>query len=174
MNPEQEITKAWWNARYYYTNRKQTQTRDRFMWFLLALGTEMRGRQLMTAYKEAFLSPEMEKAMGLEDRLEEEFQTVCATYVQTIEVNTAVLGIPMRKTLTTEETMTRIAKVVAGKLIRGVYGSCAELKYADVIVRCLWNGAEEAYPGMEEYLETVMEAGDPGLRAFVLGARGRS
>ena len=168
MDREQEITTAWWEARYYYANRKQTQTRDRFMWFLLILGTEAGGRQLVTAYKEAFLSPEMERAMALEDRLEAEFQAVCVNYIQTIDINSAILGIPLRKTLTTDETMTRMARVVVGKLIRGVYVSCADFKYADVIVRCLWTGAEEAYPGMGAYMDAVLETyGDAGMEAFV-------
>jgi len=31
-----KATRAWWEARYHFANRKKTRTSDRFLWFLLS------------------------------------------------------------------------------------------------------------------------------------------
>jgi len=170
-----EITEAWWAARYYYTNRKKTQVMDRFMWFLLGLWNwtsgATRGKALVKAYKEAFLSPEMEKAIALDNRLEQELCEACRTYIQTIDPRPSVFGISTGKMPMKDETMKRIAEIVAGKFLPGVYSQCAQFAYADVLVRSLWNGAEEVYPGIAEMLEAAVgEYKDAGMREFVSNA----
>ena len=170
-----ETTEAWWAARYYYTNKKKTQVVDRFMWFLLCLGNwasgASRGKVLVKAYEEAFLSPETERAIALDDRLEIETYDACRAYVETINPSPTVFGISTGKTLMKDEIMKRIAGVIAGKFIVGVYTQCAQLGHADMLIRSLWNGAEEVYPGIAGTLEAVVGAyEDENMRGFVRNA----
>jgi len=170
-----ELAQAWWAARYYYADKKKTQTMDRFIWFLLNLSSltwgAIKGKRLVKAYQEAFLTPEMERAMALEDRLEIELYDACATYVETINPSPTVFGISTGKTLAGDELMMRVADIVGGKLIPGIYSECGQLDYADVLVRSLWKGAEAVYPHIVPVLEAkVGEYKDESMREFVLHA----
>jgi len=178
QNPEpqeeisDEITAAWWAARYHYTNKKKTETMDRFIWFLLSLSNWTSGavnkKTFVKDYKEAFLSPEIEKAIALDDRLEQELGDACVTFIQTIDPRPSIFGISTGKMLAKDETMNRIAAIVAGRLIPGVYAECAQLDHANVLVRCIWNSTEEVYPGIANALEAkVGEYTDEDMREFV-------
>jgi len=166
---------AWWHARYYFTNRKKTHAADRFLWYLLIVSqTSMMSassRRLISDYKKAFLSPEIEKAMALDDRLEKELLSACTLYIETINVNTGILGFTVGKPLSKDETMARIANIVALRFMPVVYSLCSRLKYSDIVARCLWKGAEQAYPGISDALESHVRKYDDGfMRDFVLNA----
>ena len=174
-----KAAKAWWEARYSFANRKKTRATDRYLWFLLTLkswasGTPMsRGKLVVSTYTEAFLSPEIERAIALENRLEAELLDACVLYVGTIDPNPGIMGFRVGKNLGQGEIQRRIAAVVSGELLAGLYKSCAELNHADVLVRCLWKAAEEVYPGIAAILEEkVREYDDAQMREFVLCAVG--
>ena len=168
--------KAWWHARYHFTNKKKTLIADRFVWFLLSLWNQtstkvLRSKKVLSSYNEAFLTPEFEKATALDERIEEELLSACVIYIGTITPSANMFGIKIGKEITRDEAARRISVIVAGKLIPGIYLSCAELGHADVIVRCLWKGAEEVYPQICDFLKTEVESyGDNDMRNFVLNA----
>ena len=170
-----ETDQAWWDARYFYANKKKTQTGDRFVRFILGLwtwtNTSIGGKELVKLYQETFLSPEIEKAIALDDRLEDELIDACVLYLRTIDLDTRVLGFRMGKSPSLEKAMARVTNMIAGALIPGIYKLCAGLSRADVVVRCLWQGADAVYPGIAELLEQMVRSyGDEGMRVFVLNA----
>ena len=172
-----QAAKAWWEARYFFTNKKKTQVTDRFIWFLINLwgittSTPSTSRkQVVNAYREAFLSPKIEEAISLHNRLEEEVHDACLAYIQTLDPNPGFLGLKMGKTMNQSEILNRVAAMVAGRLMVGVYTQCADLKYANLIVRGLWKGAVQVYPDISNALEFVVnDYRDAAMRDFVLKA----
>ena len=170
-----ETDQAWWDARYFYADKKKSHTGDRFVRFLLALWTwtnsSVGGREVRKLFQETFLSPEMEKAIALDDRLEVELAGACAVYLQTLDLEPRIFGLRMGKSPSLENVMARVANMIAGGLIPGVYELCAGLDRVDVVVRGFWMGAEAVFPGIAEMLERVVRGyGDEAMCAFVLGA----
>ena len=175
-----QAAKAWWEARYAFTNKKKTQVVDRFIWFLINLWgfaastPSTSGKQVVKAYREAFLSPKMEEAISLHDRLEEEVCAACLVYIQTLDPNPGFFGLKIGKTISQNEVLNRVAAMVAGKLMAGMYTQCADLKYADLIVCALWKSAVEAYPDISNALQVaVSKYKDEAMRDFVLKAIGQ-
>jgi len=168
--------RAWWSARYHFTNKKKTLIADRFVWFLLCLWNQVstkavRSKKVAGIYKDAFLTPELEKAAALDDRIEEEMLSASAIYIGTINPSANMFGIKIGKEITRDEAARRVSVIVAGKLIPGICLSCADMKYADVVVRCLWKGAEEVYPQICDFLKVEVENyGDKDMRNFVMNA----
>ena len=178
QEPEVKAARAWWGARYGFANRKKTRTIDQYLWFLLTLkswasSTPMsRARLVVSTYKEAFLSPETERALALENRIEAEMLDACVIYVGTIDPSPGLFGFRVGKSLGQGDIQKRIAAVVADELIAGLYRSCAELSHADILVRCLWNASEEVYPGIAALLEGNVSGFDEQMREFVRRALG--
>ena len=173
---EIKAARAWWDARYYFADKKKKRVGDRFLWFLLNLSSwtntsALGDKQLVKAYEETFLSPEIEQAMALGDNLEAELYDACTQYIDTMNPKTVILGVSAGKALTKDETRRRIASNVAGKLIPGVYLRCGQFAYADVLIRCLWRGAEAVYPGITPALAAVVGSYDgTDMREFVMRA----
>jgi len=127
-----------------------------------------RSKQVVADYKEAFLSPEIERAMALEPRIEEEMHSACVLYLGTIDPNPGFLGFK-GKALKHEDILKRIATVVSRDLIAWVYTACAQLDHADTLVRCLWKSAEEVYPGIAAIIEANVRSYDnEQMREFAL------
>ena len=178
--PAVRAARAWWAARYSFEDRRKTRTMDRYLWFLLTLKSwasqnpTMRGKLVVSAYQEAFLSPETEQAMALEDRFEQEVLDACVLYVGTIDPSPGFFGIRVGKSLKPDEVLRRIAAIVSKELLAGLYRSCAQLRHADLLARCLWKSAEEVYPGIAAHLEEKVRGYDEQMREFVLRAVGQS
>ena len=175
-----KAARAWWEARYHFTNKKKTITGDRFIWFLLTLKnwssnpTAISKKCVVDAYREIFLSSEIEHAIALEDRLEEEMLSACVLYIGTIDTNPRIFGFSAGKALEPSDAIKRISAIVAGQLLPGAYKACAQFEHIDVLIRCLWKGAEEVYPGISANLdETVGKYADEQMRDFVLRALSR-
>ena len=176
LRDEAEIVsaKAWWDARYYFVNKRKTRVADRFVWFLLSLKCwsdmpRRGGKHVEEAYQEAFCSTNFEKAMALNDQLEEEMIQACIDYIETLNPNPGVFGLAV-KSISKDEIMNRICNSVATKLIPGVFSLCGHLKHSDVVARCLWKGADEVYPGISALIEAeVKKYKDDRMRNFVLG-----
>jgi len=170
-----ETDQAWWDARYFYADKKKTHTGDRFVGFLLTLWTwtssSIGGREVQKLFKKTFLSPEVEKAIALDDRLEEELIDACVVYLQTLDLSPRVFGFRMGREPSLEHVMARVANMIAGGFIPGVYKLCAAFDHADVLVRSLWMGAEKVFPGTAEMLAHLVRGyEDEEMRAFVLNA----
>ena len=174
--PEVRAALAWWHARYYFADKKKNRTADRFVWFLLSLRgwtstPAADSKQIVSAYKEAFLSPETERAIALDDRLEAEMTDACAIYIQTINPNRVVFGFSMGGVMGKDAILGRIAATVADALLPGVYRACAELRHSDMLIRCICSGAQEVYPGILGIIEIeVQKYDDPRMRDFILSA----
>ena len=169
--------KAWWEARYHFVDKKKTHAGDRFLWFLLNLrvwtnnASTAKGKHVASVYKEVFLSPETERAIALENRLEEEMQDACVLYISTIDLNPGFLGFRLSKAPKGGEDAVKRIAVIVGNLMAGMYTVCAQLQYSDVVVRSLWKGAEQAYPGIADILEAMVQNyDDQQMRDFVLNA----
>ncbi|MCL2578444.1 MAG: hypothetical protein FWE32_00250 [Oscillospiraceae bacterium] len=168
---------AWWEARYTFANKKKTQAADRFIWFLLSLwgysagSPSIKGKQLVSTYRETFLTPEVETAFALADCLSDEVRDASAAYILTIDLNPGMFGFKMGKQPSKQENLKKVAEVVSGRLLPGLYGQCGELKHADTIARGIWQGAAAAYPGVEPVLKAEIDSHpDQAMRAFVLAA----
>ena len=179
-DPGVKAARAWWDARFCFADKKQTRVSDKFLWFLLVLKTwesspnSSGKKQVIAMYNEAFLSPETERAISLEDRLEDEILSACALYVSTITPDPGFLGFRAGKTLKPDGVRRRISGIVAGGLLPAVCKVCAGLDHAGALIRCLWKGAEEIYPDISANLEEVVEKYDDAqMRDFVLRALGR-
>ncbi|MCL2857465.1 MAG: hypothetical protein FWE19_07105 [Oscillospiraceae bacterium] len=172
--PDVKVARAWWAARYSFSNKKKTRTSDKFLWFLLTLKSwastpNASGKKMVVStYKEAFLSSETQVAIALGNRLEQEVRNACMLYVGTIDPDPGFFGFRVGKRLGQADVLRRIATILASELMAGVYKACAEFEHADVLVRGLWHGAEEVYPGIADPLEAaVKEYKDEQMRDFV-------
>lgn len=175
--PEVAAARAWWHARYYFTNRKKTQTCDRYIWFLLNLrgwekgGTSAAKKAIEKTYREAFLSSEAQAAMELEDRAEAEILDACTLYIETIDPGQRIFGFSFGPPPSKEEVIKRIAGIVSGILLPALYTLCALQPRSDVIARCLCKGAGQVYGGALPVIEAnVRGYADGQMRDFVLSA----
>jgi len=91
--------------------------------------------------------------------------------LETIDTNPGFLGFKIGKAPDKSDTLKRVAAIVTRDLIAGVYAGCASLKHSDVLVRCLWKGAEQTNPGIAGTIEAmVREYDSEQMRDFVLRA----
>jgi len=174
---EVAAARAWWHARFHFTNRKKTMAGDRYVWFLFTLRGWAKGRPtsgkkvIEQAYREAFLSPEMQAALALEDRFEAEMLDACVMYIETINTDPSFLGIKFGRARSRGEVRERVAELVANEIMAAVYALCGHQQHSGAITRCIWKGAEQAYPGITPVLERVVRACDDGqMRDFLLSA----
>ena len=167
---------AWWATRYNFADKKKTRANDKFLWFLLTLKScvsnnmTMRPKQVVKTYEEAFLSPEAEIAITLDNRLEEEVLSACVLYLGTIDLNPGFLGFKAGKSLGQDDILKRMAATVA-ELMAGLYATCGRLPHADLIIRCLYKGAEQLHPGVSGRVEAIVrEYSNEQMRGFVMRA----
>ena len=176
-----KAAKAWWAARYSFADKKKTRAQDKFLWFLLTLKScvnnnmTMRSRPVVKTYEEAFLSAETNAAIALDNRLEEEVLSACVLYLSTIELNPGFFGFKSGKSLSQDETLMRMALIVGDQLMAGVYTTCRELPHADLIIRCLYKGAEQLYPGVSAKIEAMLrDSNNEQICDFIKRAIGMS
>ena len=174
-----KAAKAWWTARYSFADKKKTRVQDKFLWFLLTLKScvnnnmTMRSRPVVKTYEEAFLSAETNAAIALDNRLEEEVLNACVLYLGTIDLNPGFFGFKAGKSLSQDETLNRMAIIVGDQLMAGVYTTCSKLPHAGLIIRCLYKGADQLYPGVSAKIEAMLrDSNNEQIRDFIKRAIG--
>ncbi len=166
QDPRIRAAVAWWHARYRFTTRKKTETLDTYIYMLLCLQTSatkgVMGRPTATgdfkkAYKQAFVKPETDAAMALDDRLYPHLLDACILYIPTVATQTSVFGIKVGKTPEGDDKFDRIARTVAGLMLPALWHIRRDSPEAGPLMRALCEACETCYPGIRPHLESWME-----------------